>query len=121
MRSDRTQLPSMQAVELRESAEAEIKYWGLDAGLASPSSLTSNLATRFQDILNTEPDMRHCEERAALNTWKKLGPIRLSELALQSDVKLDLDDEKYKLEMPSAGDEDQMVRTVLKDGSDPEA
>ena len=64
--------------------------------------------------------MRHCAERSALNTWKKLGPIRLSELALQSDVTVDLDDEKYELEMPSASDEDQVVRVVPKDGSDPE-
>ena len=120
MRSDRTQLPSTQDAALRESTEVEIKYWGLDTGLARPSSLTSSLATRFQDILNTLPDMRHCEERSALNTWKKLGPIRLSELALESDMTVDLDDEKYELEMPGAGDEDQVVRVVPKDESDQE-
>ena len=104
---------------MREATETEIKYWGLDVGLASPGSLTSKLATRFQKIFDTQPDMRHCKQRAALSTWKKLGPLDLSELAFHSGLEVDLDDAKYELQMPSEGDKDQVSRMVLRDGSDP--
>ena len=119
LHSDRTSLPSPADHKLREATEAEIKYWGLDAGLASPSSLTSNLATRFQELLNTMPDVQHCEQYAALEKWKRLDPLRLSELALHSGTTVDLDDEKYELQMPSADSEDKVYRVVDKAGSGP--
>ena len=64
-------------------------------GLSQPSTLLTKVAKVFQTVLNSEPDMSHCERKNALDSWKKLGPMKLSKIALLSEKPLDIDDERH--------------------------
>lgn len=81
---DRTELP--RNAKLRFKVESFIKDYGLDKGLASPGVLTTKVAKEIQKLYDAEPDMSHCEEadRGALVAWKKLGPVKLSWIAMNS-------------------------------------
>ena len=93
-KSDRTWLPKKR----RAQAEANIKRLGLDKGLATPSTLMTDLAKEWQKILDTEPNVDHCDSKVGLEIWKKHGPFKLSWLALNSTEPVDLDDEKFKMD-----------------------
>ena len=62
-----------------------------------PSTLMTNLAKEWQKILDTEPNVDHCYNKVGLDIWKKHGPFKLSWIALNSTVPIDLDDEKFKI------------------------
>ena len=65
---DRTWLPKNE--DDRSLAEKEIKNLGLDKGLAKPSTLTTKVAEDFQRVLDSDPDVSHCLNKAALDLWK---------------------------------------------------
>lgn len=59
--------------------------------------LTTKVARDFQQLLDQEPDTGDCDSRAGLEAWKLVGPLKLSDLAMQSHVPIDLSDEKFKI------------------------
>ena len=74
----------------------EIRRWGLDKGLASPAALTTNIAASFQQVLDTEPDASNCKNKQEfLDNWRQLGPIKLSQVAVNCQVPIDLDDDEH--------------------------
>ena len=64
-------------------------------GLGKPSTLLTKAAQDFQAVLDSEPDMNLCEKKNALDSWKKLGPMKLSKIALLSEKPLEIDDDRH--------------------------
>ena len=117
IKSDRTQLPP----DGKELVEAEIRKFGLDCGFTSPDELTSKLARKLQSIFDSEPDMSGAVSDDALKAWRKHGPIKLSQLALNSAQlhPLDLDDTKYKIMSVTCEDGSKHWRVVSRSDGDP--
>ena len=80
---DRAWLPEDK--EQRSLVEAEIKRFGLDKGLAKPSTLCTCIAQQFQQVLDSPPVFDHAETDKVLEKWKTLSPIKLSWIALNSN------------------------------------
>ena len=73
-KSDRTWLPDVADKTRRAKAEANIIRLGLDKGLATPSTLMTDLAKEWQKMLDTEPNVDYCDSKVGLEVWKKRGP-----------------------------------------------
>ena len=80
----------------------------------------TDLAQEWQKILDTEPNVDHCDNKAGLEVWKKHGPFKLSWLALNSTVPVDLDDEKFKIDSGVSEKGNHVTRVIGKDKKIPD-
>ena len=84
LESDRTLLPEGNS-QMRVLVEKEIKFWGLDRGLARVDTLTAQVAKDMQQILNTIPNIESGSE-----VYRKHQFVSISWLAAQSGRLLNL-------------------------------
>lgn len=116
---DRTLLPPAEDSMMRKLVETEIEVLGLDKGLASPATLTTNVAKELQAIYNTKPCSSRWNILPALQIWNKKGPVKLSWIAENASVPIDLDDSKHKLHNYTTKEGSHWVIVNKKDGSEP--
>ena len=65
-------------------------------------------------MLDTEPNTSHCNNQATLAKWKDVGPVKLSWIAMNAQVPIDLDDEFHRLDERNYSNGDREIRTVDK-------
>ena len=96
LESNRNELPSPDD-PIRSATEEMIRDFGVDKGLARPDTLTTKVGQEFQKILYTAPEFGKIKNKKALDKWRALQPINLSELSLMSGIAIDLDDETMEI------------------------
>lgn len=92
LRSDRKFIPKNVTQDVSSQIEFEIKYWGLDKGLARIDTLTNvDDIKKIEDILATVPKIDPKNQHISLKNWKKFQPLTINEILEKSDKPIDFD------------------------------
>ena len=65
--------------------------------LLGPVVMSPKLVQQFQEMFNTEPDFDKIEKKAALYTWRRIGPMNVEDLLRVTTAPINLDESKHIL------------------------
>ena len=86
LRSERRFLPKNISYDFKQQLFLEIKYWGLDRGLAKVDSLThAEEIQALESILSAVPKIDPKKQHVSLKNWKKFKPLSIEEILEKSD------------------------------------
>ena len=75
---------------MREVFDLEVKYWGLDKGLASIDSLINHeQRDKIEQLLLQQPLLDSKKQMKCLDTWARLGPLTLQEIINSTNMPVD--------------------------------
>lgn len=71
----------------------EVRYWGLDKGLARVDALANRqYVSQIENMLKQVPKLDGKKQQGCLEKWKQLGPLSLEEIYKWSEIQVDFDD-----------------------------